>query len=155
MSSESKSEAARINGAKSRGPLEMIGRQREINKQFKDMEDEDRLAWVFKRMSDTGNSLALLIRYEGSLNRSYDKAFKQLVLLQSHRQRHGKARQSLTCGHSGQSPMPLKFRKYETNPPYSTRHESTHRHFPPWKSNCRHHHRSTPAQELPEAVPLV
>ena len=50
------------------------------------MEQEDRLAFVFQRLGDGGNSLTLLLRYEGSLNRSYDKALKQLLLLQSARQ---------------------------------------------------------------------
>ena len=49
------------------------------------MEQEDRLALVFQRLGDNGNSLTLLLRYEGSLNRSYDKALKQLLLLQSAR----------------------------------------------------------------------
>jgi len=51
----------------------------------KAMEPEDRLALAFKKLSDHGNSLTLLIRYEGSLNRSYDKAWKQLLLLKSTR----------------------------------------------------------------------
>ena len=36
-------------------------------------------------MSDEGNSLTLVLRYEGSLNRSYEKALKQLLQLQSNR----------------------------------------------------------------------
>ncbi len=44
---------------------------------------EDRLAFVFQKLSDNGNSLTLLLRYEGSLNRSYEKALKQVLLLKS------------------------------------------------------------------------
>jgi hypothetical protein len=51
----------------------------------KPMEQEDRLAFVFQTLADHGNSLTLLLRYEGSLNRSYDKALKQLLHLQSTR----------------------------------------------------------------------
>jgi hypothetical protein len=51
----------------------------------KAMEPEDRLALAFQKLSDHANSLTLLIRYEGSLNRSYDKAWKQLLLLKSTR----------------------------------------------------------------------
>jgi hypothetical protein len=47
------------------------------------MEQEDRMALAFQMLGDNGNSLTLLLRYEGSLNRSYDKALKQLLLLQS------------------------------------------------------------------------
>ena len=46
---------------------------------------EDRLADAFQQLSDTSNSLALLLRYEASINRSYDKALKQLQELQSTR----------------------------------------------------------------------
>ena len=66
--------------------LEMVSRRKQIDADFTGMEPEDRLAFVFQRMSDTGNSLALLIRYEGSINRSYDKALKHLLQLQSSRQ---------------------------------------------------------------------
>jgi hypothetical protein len=65
--------------------LEMVSRRKEINADFKGIDHEGRLAFVFQKLSD-GNSLALLIRYEGSLNRSYDKALKQLLQLQSTRQ---------------------------------------------------------------------
>jgi hypothetical protein len=66
--------------------LELVRGQKPIDTELVEMETDDRLAWVFQKMSDTGNSLALLIRYEGSLNRSYDKAMRQLLLLQSTRQ---------------------------------------------------------------------
>ena len=65
--------------------LELCRRRKQIDEDFDGMNHEDRLAFVFQKMSDNGNSLALLIRYEGSLNRSYDKAFKQLHQLQSNR----------------------------------------------------------------------
>jgi hypothetical protein len=66
--------------------LEMVRRRKQINATFTGMDQEDRLAFVFQKMSDTGNSLTLLLRYEGSLNRSYDKALKHLLQLQSSRQ---------------------------------------------------------------------
>jgi hypothetical protein len=62
--------------------LEIVSRQEQIDADFTGMDQEDRLAFVFQEMSDTGNSLTLLIRYEGSLNRSYDKALKHLQQLQ-------------------------------------------------------------------------
>jgi hypothetical protein len=43
---------------------------------------EDHLAYAFKRLAD-GASLHLLNRYEGTINRSYAQAFKQLHLLRS------------------------------------------------------------------------
>ena len=65
--------------------LEILSRKSEIQYRSKQkpMEQEDRLAFVFQTLGDNGNSLTLLLRYEGSLNRSYDKALKQLLLLQS------------------------------------------------------------------------
>ena len=66
--------------------LEMSRREEEIDDQFDEMGQNDRLAFVFQHLTDTGNSLALLTRYEGSLNRSYDKALKHLLQLRSSRQ---------------------------------------------------------------------
>ena len=43
---------------------------------------EDHLAYAFKRLAD-GPGLHLLNRYEGTINRSYAQAFKQLHLLRS------------------------------------------------------------------------
>ena len=65
--------------------LEMVRRRDEIDHQFNGTGPDDRLAFVFQKLSNVGNSLTLLIRYEGSLNRTYDKALKQLLLLQSAR----------------------------------------------------------------------
>jgi len=65
--------------------LEMVSRRKQINTDHKGIDLEGRLAFVFQTMSDTGNTLALLIRYEASINRSYDKALKQLQQLQSNR----------------------------------------------------------------------
>jgi hypothetical protein len=67
--------------------IEIVDRKDQIKarSKVKVMEQEDRLAFVFQKLGDQGNSLTLLLRYEGSLNRSYDKALKQLLLLQSTR----------------------------------------------------------------------
>jgi len=65
--------------------LELVRRRKQINSDFKGIDDDGRLAFVFQELSDTGNSLTLLLRYEGSLNRSYDKALKHLLELQSSR----------------------------------------------------------------------
>ena len=65
------------------------------------MTAEDRLAWVFQRMADDNQSLSLLARYEGNLNRAFDRAFKQLNILKSQRQNEPKLRPSL-CARSEQ-----------------------------------------------------
>src|SRR5258708_8653591 len=70
---------------------EMLRHAGDIEEHFDEMDryvdDDDSLTWGFKRLADSGQTLALLVRYEGALNRSYDKAFKQLYLLQSARDR--------------------------------------------------------------------
>ena len=67
--------------------LEILDSKDQIKRlsKMKVVEQEDRLAMVFERLGNNGNSLTLLLRYEGSLNRSYDKALKQLLQLQSTR----------------------------------------------------------------------
>lgn len=64
---------------------EMVRRVEDIDDEFNAVDGDDRLAWVFQKLADEGKSLGLLVRYEGTLNRSYDRAFKQLLLLQSTR----------------------------------------------------------------------
>ena len=64
---------------------EMVRREKHIDKEFDIMGPDARLAYVFEKMADEGHAIAMVIRYEGSLNRSYDKAFKHLLVLQSRR----------------------------------------------------------------------
>jgi hypothetical protein len=54
--------------------LEMIRRREQIDQEFNNIDHGDRLADVFKQLS-----------YESSINRSFDKALKQLQQLQSNR----------------------------------------------------------------------
>jgi len=65
---------------------ELTRRAEDIDEELTETTDEDRLAWVFQRLADGGPTLALLARYEGNLNRAFDRAFKQLNILQSQRQ---------------------------------------------------------------------
>jgi hypothetical protein len=62
---------------------EFTRRAEDIDDEFSELTTDDRLAWVFQRLADGGQSLALLARYEGNLNRAFDRAFKQLSGLQS------------------------------------------------------------------------
>jgi hypothetical protein len=64
---------------------EMERRAEDIDDQFTDISDVGRLGWVFQKLADYVRTLAHLTRYEGSLNRSFDRALKQLHLLQSAR----------------------------------------------------------------------
>ena len=66
---------------------EMTRNAKDIRREFNNPDDAGRLAWVFRDLANHGQSLALLMRYEGALNRSYDRAFKQLLLLQATRNR--------------------------------------------------------------------
>ena len=71
---------------------EMLRRKAQIDADFEehsfiDVESIDRLTFTFQRLADGGQALALLLRYEGTLNRSHDRAFKQLHILQAARKR--------------------------------------------------------------------
>jgi hypothetical protein len=68
---------------------ELVRRAEDIDDEFIEMTGDDRLAWVFQRLADNGQSLALLARYEGTLNRTFDRAFKQLNILQATRPQPG------------------------------------------------------------------
>jgi len=66
---------------------EMTRRAKDCRRELNNPDDVARLAWVFQKLADHGQTLSLVIRYEGALNRSYDRAFKQLHMLQSARRR--------------------------------------------------------------------
>ena len=57
---------------------EIVRRNEDIDEEFENMKNVDRLAWVFEKLANHGQALSLIVRYEGALNRSYDRAFKQL-----------------------------------------------------------------------------
>jgi len=69
---------------------ELTRRAEDIDDEFIEMTGEDRLAWVFQTLANGGQSLSLLARYEGNLNRAFDRSFKQLNLLKSQRQNEPK-----------------------------------------------------------------
>ena len=69
---------------------ELQRRAEDMDDEFTEMSGEDRLAWVFQKLADNKQSLSLLARYEGNLNRAFDRAFKQLNLLKSQRQNEPK-----------------------------------------------------------------
>jgi hypothetical protein len=66
---------------------EIVRCAEDIDEEFENMKDVDRLAWVFEKLANNGQALSLIVRYEGAINRSYDRAFKQLHVLQSARHR--------------------------------------------------------------------
>ena len=51
---------------------EMTRNSKDIKREYQSPDDLARLAWVFRDLANHGQSLALLMRYEGALNRSYD-----------------------------------------------------------------------------------
>ena len=61
---------------------EMLLRRQDMAKIFKTISEAEKLAWVFDHMANNGKGLQLLLRYEGQLNRTYDRALKQLQSLQ-------------------------------------------------------------------------
>jgi hypothetical protein len=67
--------------------IEMLNREKDIDKKFVEIDAAGRLAWVFQKMANDQKCLAMVLRYEGTLTRSYDRAFKQLQVLQAARNR--------------------------------------------------------------------
>jgi hypothetical protein len=55
----------------------------QINEEFDSIADQNRVAWVFNKLAGESKALTLLMRYEASLNRLYERAAKQLKELQS------------------------------------------------------------------------
>jgi hypothetical protein len=62
---------------------ELAVSQDQIADEFEEIDDGGRLAWVFKKLAGESKALALLMRYEASLNRLYERTAKQLAELQS------------------------------------------------------------------------
>ena len=56
--------------------------------QFEEIADDNRVAHAFGNLANGGKSLDLLVRYEASLNRAYDRAVKQLDILQNRKVRN-------------------------------------------------------------------
>jgi hypothetical protein len=65
--------------------MEMLRHDDDIEKEFENTIQVEKVAWVFDHLANHSNSLQLLIRYEGSLNRSYERAYKQLQQMQKDR----------------------------------------------------------------------
>jgi len=63
---------------------EMAARGAELKQRFDNIQPETELACCFEHLAE-GRALSLLLRYEGQLNRTYDRAFKQLQALQADR----------------------------------------------------------------------
>ncbi len=61
---------------------EVIIADAEINNHFSTIDDIGRLGFVFRQLADRSQVLQLLIRYESSLTRVYDRTFKHLTALQ-------------------------------------------------------------------------
>src|SRR5262249_5217382 len=64
---------------------EMVLRRKDADRALKGMEPGDHLAWAFKELADKSNALSVLLRYEGTLTRTYERTFKQLQQLQAAR----------------------------------------------------------------------
>jgi hypothetical protein len=56
-----------------------------LSKQFADISETEKTALIFDQMANHNQSLPLLIRYEGHLTRTYERARKELQLLQETR----------------------------------------------------------------------
>jgi hypothetical protein len=56
--------------------------EEQIDKEYAEIDDLGRLAFVFQKLADGGQALTLLMRYESSLTRIYDRTFKHLLNIQ-------------------------------------------------------------------------
>ena len=56
--------------------------EEQIAEKFSEIDDPGRLGFVFHKLAGSGITLPLLLRYETSLNRVYDRTLKQLLSLQ-------------------------------------------------------------------------
>jgi hypothetical protein len=63
----------------------ILEKEQYIPEELEEAGEEGRLAWSFKNMADNGSALQVILRYEATLSRTYDRAFKQLHLLQMQR----------------------------------------------------------------------
>jgi len=98
---------------------EMVLRDDDIEKELSNMTEVEKLAWVFDHMANHSKSLAMQIRYEGSLNRSYERAFKQLQILQKSKVEQASACESEELQNEPK-PRPVSPVVSESQPPEST-----------------------------------
>jgi hypothetical protein len=56
--------------------------EEEIEERFAEIDDASRLGYAFTKLADSSGALTLLLRYETSLTRAYDRTLKQLADLQ-------------------------------------------------------------------------
>jgi hypothetical protein len=60
-----------------------IERKINLDRELPESTEDQRLAWLFKNLSDNSPVLPLLIRYESTLTRTFDRALKQLQKLRN------------------------------------------------------------------------
>jgi uncharacterized protein (TIGR03435 family) len=81
----------------------------EIDKEFSKIDDLGRLAFVFQKLAGRSQILALLMRYESSLTRIYDRTFKNLLAIQKLRNEPKPANvgtPAVPSANSNREPMP-------------------------------------------------
>lgn len=63
--------------------MELCRHDEDIAEEFENLQPGGRLAFAFQTLADQGRSLQMLVRYEGALNRTHDRALKQLQKLRA------------------------------------------------------------------------
>src|SRR2546421_494946 len=81
MTTERQSESARINGAKSHGPISAEGKEK-----FATVDPGMVLSAAFRSLADESHSMDLLTRYESRLRRIHKQAHAMLLRLRQERQ---------------------------------------------------------------------
>jgi len=62
--------------------IELCQSEEDLEEEFSEIEDLGRLGFVFRKLADGSQVLALLIRYESALTRTVDRTFKHLLAIQ-------------------------------------------------------------------------
>jgi hypothetical protein len=106
--------------------------QADIDQEFASIGDAAKAAYAFEKLADEGKAMALLIRYETSLTRLYERTLKQLTELQN-RPLRNEPTQPLTPDPEPTSPPPNRPLKPADPAPGVLDSDPLEREAPQWE----------------------